>query len=137
MSLPDRIKAVSIENKWFATMVQHMSQKFKYDSKIRFQLKIDEVTSEEYCIQQLLNPSQSPYTSDMSLENFFNFKNDRYISEDKGINESLFLKHLRYFSLREQNDTLTLSSEMLESEEILNFYLDAFSNSKAFENYCT
>lgn len=137
MPLPDRIKAVSIENKWFSSMVQHMYFRFKYDNKTRFQLKIDEVTSEEYCLQQIMNPTQSPYTSEMNIENFFYIKNDKYISEDKGINESLFLKELRYFSLREQNDTITLSTNLLENEEIFKFFLDTFSNGKAFQNYCT
>ncbi len=128
---------MSIENKWFATMVQHMYYKFKYDNKYRFQLKIDDVSTEEYCIQQILNPTQNPYTNEMNLDNFFYFKNDKYISEDKGVNESLFLKEIRYFSLRDHNDTLTLSTELLANEEIFKFYLDTFSSDKAFKNYCT
>jgi hypothetical protein len=137
MSLPERIKAVSIENKWFSTMVQHMYAKYKYDQKIRFQLKFDDIPPEEYCYQQYFNQGQSPYGNDMNLDNFFYFKNDRYISEDRAVNENLFLKELRYFSLREQNDTLTLSTYLLENEPCLKFYLDTFSNGKAFQHYCT
>ena len=137
MSLPERIKAVSIENKWFSTMVQHMYTKFKNDQKIRFQLKFDDVTAEELCYQQYFNPPQSSFSNELNLDNFFYFKNDRYISEDRSVNENLFLKELRYYSLREQNDTLTLSTSLLENEPLFKYFLDTFSNDKAFLHYCT
>ncbi len=117
-------------------MVQHMFNKYKYDQKIRFQLKFDDITPEEYCFQQYLNPPQMSYPNDLNLENFFSSKNDRYISEDRSVNESLFLKELKYFSLREQNDTLTLSTNILENEALFKYYLQQFSNEKAFQHCC-
>jgi hypothetical protein len=137
MSLPDRIKAVSIENKWFSTMVQHMFFKLKYDNKNKFQLKIDDITTEEYCLQQIFNPPQNSIASEMNLESFFNFKYEKNISEDKSVNESLFLKEIRYFTLREQNDTITLSTHILESEEMFKYFVENFSNQKVFSTYCT
>jgi hypothetical protein len=137
LTLPERIKAVSIENKWFSTMVQQMFNKFKYDQKIRFQLKFDDITPEEFCFQQYLNPPQLPYPNDLNLENFFSSRNDRSIPEDRCVNENLFLKELKYFSLKEQNDTLTLSTNLLENEPLLKYFMDTFSNEKAFMNCCT
>jgi hypothetical protein len=139
LPLQDRIKVISIENKWFCNIVQQMYQRFKYEQKIRFQLKIEDVSSEEYCIQTFMNSAQpTPYnTSDFNLESFFNIKTYPYISEDKGINENLFLKELRYYSLREQNDTITLSTHLLEHENFFKFFIESFSNGKAFQNYCT
>jgi|LauGreDrversion4_2_1035121.scaffolds.fasta_scaffold293885_2 hypothetical protein len=136
MSLPERIKAVSIENKWFSTMVQHMYTKYKYDQKIRFQLKFDDITPEELCFQQYLAPSQLVTANEINLENFFYLKNDRHTCDDRSINENLFLKELRYFSLREQNDTLTLSTSLLENEKLFKYFLDHFSAEKAFLQSC-
>ena len=113
-----------------------MYLRFKYDHKIRFQLKLDDVSTEEYCLQ-IMNPVPSNFTNEMNLDNFFNIKNNTFICEDKGINENLFLKEIRYFTLREQNDTITLSTHLLENEEIFKFYLDTFSEKKAFQNFCT
>ena len=138
LSLQERIKAVAIENKWFSTMVLHMYSKYKNDQKTRFQLKLDDVAPEEYCYQPpYMGTNQSVYSTEMNLDNFFYYKNDRYIPEDRGINEILFLKELRYFSLREQNDTLTLSTNLLENEPLFKYFSDHFSNSKAFLHYCT
>jgi hypothetical protein len=136
MSLPERIKAVSIENKWFSTMVQHMYAKFKFDQKIRFQLKFDDISTEELYYQQCFSPPQVPFSNELNLDNFFFFKNDRYICEDRSVNENLFLKELRYYSLREPNDTLTLSTSLLENEPLFRYYLENFSNDKAFLHYC-
>lgn len=128
---------MSIENKWFATVIQHMYDKFKVDSRVRFQLKLDEVTAEEYCLQQIINPAQNPYLNEMNLDNFFYLRSDRNCIDDKGINEEMFLKELRYFSLKEQNDTITLSSKTLQDEEVFKFYISFFSGQKIFQNYCT
>jgi hypothetical protein len=135
MSLPERIKAVSIENKWFSTMVQLMYTKFKFDQKIRFQLKLDDISTEELYYQQCFSPPV-PFSNELNLENFFFFKNDRYINEDRSVNETLFMKELRFYSLREQNDTLTLSTNLLENEPLFRYYLETFSSDKAFLHYC-
>ena len=135
MSLPERIKAVSIENKWFSTMVQLMYTKFKFDQKIRFQLKLDDISTEELYYQQCFSPPV-PFSNELNLENFFFFKNDRYINEDRSVNETLFMKELRFYSLREQNDTLTLSTNLLENEPLFRYYLETFSSDKAFHHYC-
>jgi hypothetical protein len=137
LSIPDRIKAVSIENRWFSAVVQQMYHKFKYDDKIRFQLKMEDVSSEDYCIQTLMNNGQPQYTDTMSLDNFFNIRSTNYQLDDSVINQNLFLKELKYYSLREQNDTITLSTHLLENEDIFKFHLDYFSNGRAFQNYCT
>lgn len=136
MDLPDRIKAVSIENKWFSTMVQHMYTKYRNDQKFRFQLKFDDITPEELCIQQYLGPSQMVPINEINLENFFYLKNDRNISDDRSINENLFLKEIRYFSLREPNDTLTISTSLLENEKLFRYFLDHFSGERAFIQFC-
>jgi len=136
MSLPERIKVVSIENKWFSTMVLQMYSKFKCDSKIKFQLKLEEVTTEEICLQQMFNSNLYHYNSEINIDNFFNTKSDKY--QDTGnINESLFLKELRFFSLRESNDTITLSTHLLEDEEMFRFFLETFSRNRAFQTNCT
>ena len=44
-SLPfkDRIKALSIENKWLASMIHQMFLKFKIESKVKFKIKNKEI----------------------------------------------------------------------------------------------
>jgi hypothetical protein len=136
MSLPEKIKAVSIENKWFSTMVLQMYAKFKTDSKIKFQLKIEDVTTEEMCLQQMFSSNLYHYNNEINIENFFNTKSDKNINSGN-IDESLFLKELRYFSLRDSHDTITLSSHLLEDEEMFRFFLEEFSRNRAFQNNCT
>lgn len=118
-------------------MVQQMYVKFKYDQKVKFQLKFDDISPEELCFQQYINAPQIPYHNDLALDSFFYSKNDRHISEDRSVNENLFLKELRYYTLREQNDTLTLSTNLLENEPLFRYYMDTFSGEKAFLHCCT
>jgi hypothetical protein len=110
-----------------------MYDKFKYDNKLRFQLKLEDMMTEEYCVQTIVGGG---YPNELGLENFFNIRPSHHTQEDKGFNENLFLKELRYYSLREQNDTLTLSTHLLENEDIFKFFIDTFSNNRAFMNYC-
>ncbi len=117
-------------------MLQHMYYRFKYDHKVKFQLKLDDVTTDEYCFQQMINPIPATFSNDMNIESFFHIKNSGYTSEEKGLNENLFLKEIRYFSLREQNDTITLSSYLLGNEDFFRFFLDTFSEKRAFQNFC-
>lgn len=116
-------------------MVQQMYSKFKYEQKIRFQLKFEDMTPEEYCFQQYVNPPQ--LQNDFNLDSFFSAKNDKYVPEDRSVNENLFLKELKYYTLREQNDTLTLSTSLLENEPLFRYYMEAFSEEKAFLQCCT
>lgn len=138
----DRVKAVSIENKWFSSIIQNMYQKYKLDSRVRFQLKIEDpnisVNSpypEELYMQQIINPNEIYNSDKLNLENFFYLRSDRYVIDEKGINEDLFLKEIRFFSLKDQNDTLTLSNQLVTSETELRFYLDSFSNNKIFSGF--
>ncbi len=136
MSLSERLKVVSIENKWFSTMVLQMYSKFKSDSKLKFQLKLEDVTTEEICLQQMFNSNLYHYNNEINLENFFNIKIDKNL-DTGNINENLFLKELRFFSLRESNDTITLSPHLLEEETLFRFFLNTFSGNKAFQTNCT
>lgn len=137
MSLPEKIKAVSIENKWFATMVLQMHSKLKSEGKTKFQLKIEDLTSEEICLQQMFSSNLYHYNNDINIENFFNIKVDTPTFDESSLDENVFLKELRFFSLRENNDTITISSDLLEDEKNFRNYLGLFSGQKIFQNYCT
>jgi hypothetical protein len=83
-SLPyqERIKALTIENKWLTSMIYQMYQKYKQESKVKFQLKHEFFNEEEIYIQQVLTMQPNNYNlyanqgGDLSLENYFNTKND-------------------------------------------------------------
>jgi hypothetical protein len=62
-------------------------------------------------------------------------RSDRYVIDEKGINEELFLKEIRFYSLKDQNDTLTLSNKLLSSDSEFRFYLETFSNNKIFSGF--
>ncbi len=111
-----------------------MYTKFKIDQKIKFQMKFDDMTPEEYCFQQFYSSPQIP---ELNVENFFSTKSDRCMMEDRIVNENLFLQELKLFSLKEHNDSMTLSSSLLENEAMFEYYLNIFSNEKAFLNCCT
>ena len=87
-SLPykERIKALTIENKWLTSMIYQMYQKYKQDSKVKFQLKSEFLNEEELYISQFIsieNPRNyninniySNQGVDLSLDNYFNVKNE-------------------------------------------------------------
>lgn len=81
-SLPfkERMKAVSIENKWLASMVYQMYTKFKAENKTKFQLKNETYNEEEIFFSQYLGGINSGYVysnnNEMAIENFFNIKTD-------------------------------------------------------------
>jgi hypothetical protein len=82
LSIKDRIKALSIENKWLATMVHQMFLKFKHDNKTKFQIKNEAYNDEELFFSQYLgglNNQAYLYSSanDLVLENYFNVKNEQ------------------------------------------------------------
>ncbi len=118
-------------------MVQHMHTKSKQDSRTKYQLKLEDISSEEYYIQHFLNPNASMYNNDMNLDNFFNIRTERCESDDKVLNENLFMKEIRYFSLKEQYDTLSLSTGILENEEMFAYFLEQFSLQGCFNSFCT
>ena len=81
LNFKERMKAVSIENKWLATMIQQMYQKQKYDSKIKFQLKSETFNEEELYLSNYLgngiqnqNYVYNQQINEFQLEGFFNVK---------------------------------------------------------------
>ena len=97
---------------------------------------MDEMATEEYYFQQLMTPVSNITNSDHNLETFFNVKLNVLASEDKTFDESLFLDEIRLFSLLEPNDTITLSSSLMENEDNFKFYLNSFSDEKALTSFC-
>lgn len=136
LKLEDRIKIVSIDNKWFANMVFQMFFKFKQDNNIRYQFKIDDINGDDYFANQMAyNQALLSYT--FNLDTFFNISYDKYISKEKSIADILFLREVRSYSIKESNDTITLSTNMLNDPELFKYYFNTFSNEKCFKTLCS
>lgn len=76
----DRVKASTIENKWFTAMITQMYTKFKLDEKVKFQEKNDTLNNDEMYFNSVIGSSAQanyyPPTNDLILESYFNVKNE-------------------------------------------------------------
>lgn len=137
----ERIKALSIENKWLASMVFQMNRKFNSDNKLKYQIKNDSYNDEELFLTQYIGMGQQNYSysnnmGELSLDAFFNVKSESY-SREVCFSEKLFLHEVVFYSLREANDCFGLSPDLITDRRIFTYNFDHFSESKCFSNYCS
>ena len=99
LSFQDRLKVLTIENKYLASMIHQMYLKYKIDNKVKFQIKNETFTDEEIYLQQIIASNNYGYSglsasgcgignnnsiisnsnsslNELSLDNFFNIKTE-------------------------------------------------------------
>ena len=140
MDLPSRVKLFSIQNKWLSQMVQQMFYYYRMNANNRFLLKPEEYPNEEYYLQYYYNENQNNYLN-LNNENNYNYQFEIIKSlanqENSSISEERsFLERVRFFDLKEANDSITLSISLLNNIEELFFFLDFFSKKKGFFTPC-
>ena len=139
------LKICSIYNDWFTSILFQLLTYDEYDNNLIFSPRR---TYENFYkkIEPSFDDEKYDYQQDVDVlenfgENFSNFfqgtKSDKKIFSDAQahkvrIREKDFLKELRFITINKYNDTITLSSELLESKQKLQEYFDTFSNCKIF-----
>jgi hypothetical protein len=111
----ERIKAFSITNDKLSELIQKMYIKFTSCSKTKFKLTFD---NDFYNIDSLKQ---------------FQAKNDNELSvNEEKMAEKLFLKEIRFYTIKETYDTITLAPETFLDKRMLIYYFDLFSKKKFF-----
>jgi hypothetical protein len=130
MELTDRIKATSIENKWFSSIMKQMNSQRIGTPTTRFSFKKDDSTENIY-------PDTSPGKNiiiDLNMD--FQIVLDTNTVDEKDLkNENEFLEEIRFFTVDEAFDTITLSSKLLQDENLFTYFINFFSKNQAFTNF--
>ena len=145
LDLKNRIKVCSIYNTWLTKIIFQMLTYVEYENNVQFRptnlLEIFYTETHPYAFQsQSENELQencnlnylSLYFKGESTTSFF--KNAFYKNQYR---EKEFLKEIRFLSLNEYNDTLTLSIDLLSKKEKLQEFFDCFSGCKIFTKNIT
>ncbi len=111
----ERTKAFSITNNKLTGLIQRMYTKFSLNSKTKFKLTFD---NDFYNIDSLKQ---------------FQAKNDNELSvNEEKMAEKLFLKEIRFYTIKETYDTITLAPETFLDKRMFVYYFDLFSKKKFF-----
>jgi hypothetical protein len=143
LELNKRLKVCSLYNNWFSKILFQLLTYYNYEESIKFfPTRIHEnyyALFNSFFNDETCNYKDNlPKIWDNDMENyelFFEGKLIKYseVSSNKSQREKNFIKELRFITIDEYNDTLTLSSELLKSREKLSEYFDNFTNCKIFE----
>ncbi len=109
----DKIKAFSITNVKLCELIKKMY--YNNSNKRKFKLTFD---NDDYNIE--------------SLKKFENqIENNLNIQEDI-MAQQFFLKQIRFYSIKEENDTITLNIDCFSNKFLFVYYIDLFSKNKFF-----
>ena len=135
-----RLKVCSIYNNWFSKILFQLLTYYNYDESIKF---FPTKNHENYFAFFDENLFEENYDykkfwqkiGENDFEKFELFFKGQKIenSSNKTQRGKNFIKELKFITIDEYNDTLTLSYELLNSREKLSEYFDHFSNCKIFE----
>ena len=139
-----RLKVCSIYNNWFSKILFQLLTYYNYEESIKFfPTKIHEnyyaIFDQYFCEETCDYKKNLPKNGENDMENFELFFEGKKIkinenSSNKNQREKNFIKELKFITIDEYNDTLTLSSDLLNSREKLSEYFDNFSNCRIFED---
>ena len=141
----NKLKICSIYNDWFSKILFQLLTYFEYDNTKRFSpLELYEdfykKTNPKFDIENFdynkkLKNCETYYIPEENFSTFFKekepfFKDSR--ANKNEIREKNFLKELKFFSINNLNDILTIKYELWENKQKLQEYFDTFSNCKIF-----
>ena len=137
-----RLKVCSLYNNWFSKILFQLLTYYNFEESIKFfPTKIHEnyfALFDTYFNEEIYDYKEDlpkyGYNDMEKFELFFKSIPIKYeYSSNKSQREKNFIKELRFITIDEYNDTLTLSSDLLNSREKLSEYFDNFTNCKIFE----
>lgn len=141
MSKTDRMKAVAIENKWFAMVLSQMYTSQKNSQNLRFKLK-SETTDEmlppfngnalaaNYNIYSNFNPLLNfDYYFKMESDDFYTF-NNRFFRSNVSSYEASVMEKLQIVCLKENGDAIMLGFGLLDDENLFKMTFDSLTEHK-------
>ena len=132
------MKALTIENKWFVTMISQMFAAQKNHKNIQFQLRTED--QEEQIISPYYNSSLSNYpiynvNPILGLDCYFKKQNDDYYSfstkffEHNVISyESNLMEKLQILSLKESQDSIMICHNLMDDEYCFKTVFDSLTD---------
>ena len=143
LNFETRLKICSIYNNWLSKIIFQMATYVKYDSVIEF---TPMNTFEEFS----KNKQDIIYNDCRNIEDFNNFdiffKGENNVKKgtgtpdskelqkinEKRVNENEFINQIRFLSLDEFNDTITMSLDLIKKPEQIIKYFNFFSENQCF-----
>ena len=148
LDIKEKIKICSIYNNWFIRILDQLLTYNFYDNSMRFKPKEiygnfykmlnNNFEEENFKYKDYLETLAG--NNENNPEKYFNtyFSTNECDSDFTETNKNLyvereFLKELRFFSLNEYNDILSLNEELLNNKQKLQEYFDKFSDCNIFK----
>ena len=154
LSLSERIKKCSIQNKWLTKILFEMYSLLFYENNVVFQPTnvYEEFYNKQENFYTLNNYFKNDYSSDdFSLNSgthldfyttFFKaydptresqIESDNYENKKaESAKEKNFIKEIRFLSINDMNDTLSLSIDLLNDNKKLENFFNYFSDNQSF-----
>ena len=141
MDLSSKIRLFSIESKWLTQMILQMFYYYIKNPDNKFLIMPDETPYDDYYLQYYYNVNQQNYNLNVVNDNNYQFdiffKYENIPCDNLSLDEKNLLDKIRFFDLKDSNDSFTLAVSLLNNIEELFYYFDIFSKKKAFQNACT
>jgi len=138
-----RLKVCSIYNNWFSKILFQLLTYNSYEESIKFfPTKLHEnyyaLFDPFFCEEAYDYKKNWSKNEENDIEKFILFFEGKPIkyseyNYNKSQREKNFLKELKFITIDEYNDTITLSADLLNSREKLSEYFDNFTNCRIFE----
>ena len=153
LSLPERIKTCSIQNKWLTKILFEMYTLLFYENNIVFQPTnvYEEFYNKQENFNTLNNYFKNDYSDDFTVNSgthldfyttFFKaydptresqIESDNYEkSKAEAAKEKNFIKEIRFLSINDMNDTISLSIDLLNDNKKLENIFNYFSDNQSF-----
>ena len=134
LDINERVKVCTIYNDWFTKILFQLLTYNIYDNSIRFSPKT-KYENFYKAIHPDFNDNYIYYGNESQniFSTFFEGKTVKYQAyTNNSIKEKEFLKEIKFITINEFNDTITLSFELLKQKKNLQHYFDTFSNNEMF-----
>ena len=138
LDIKNKLKICSIYNDWFIKILDQLLIYNYYDNHIRFKpTKIYENFYNNNYSDNFVGSNNSDYNNDSQkyFNTFFDgkgYENNNSKGNKNIYTEREFLNELRFFSLNNTNDILSLNEDLLNNKAKLQEYFDKFSDCKIF-----
>lgn len=114
----EQMKILSVTNGNFSSSIIKMYRKLNNHNNVKFKLKFNRELS------------------DLNYIDGFKTMSYNDCPQDEKMSSYLFLKEVMFYSLIEEDDTVTLSSSLVKDKKMLKYYMMIFSKESMFHNIC-
>ena len=114
----EQMKILSVTNGNFSSSIIKMYRKLNNHNNVTFKLKFNRELS------------------DLNYIDGFKTMSYNDCPQDEKMSSYLFLKEVMFYSLIEEDDTVTLSSSLVKDKKMLKYYMMIFSQESMFHNIC-